>query len=362
VRRRVNEALASLRTLQGDVTVDQHVAYPDSPIRPGRERHSFVLTSAGDFRVNGLDDGRVTAYSAAGGVQRTFGPPSTGTLAAEVRGLAPGPPDPAPAATVLSRSVGSLVRAFLDSDADVPVVENEFDGRRGWHVVVPLSSGGRTVAELNVTVDRETGVPLYLAETDIGTNGERVLVREVRVSNLRVDAAVNDETFSPPFPAGTPAPTSVDRGYRRVQHREVAAAVGYEPLLPQSVPNGFKLAEIAVARDGAPTASHNPPSRNVVSMAWQRGFERFVVTTRETGPDRDRWIDPFLTLNARSGGAVEPVTITSGAAAGGRGEVVVVPRDVPHAWVVTDRLVVTVSGDLTSQEMLDVLRSLRASA
>lgn len=361
VRKRVDDALASLRTLQGDITVDQHVQYPDSPIRAGRQRHSFVLTSAGDFRIDGLDDGRVTAYSATRGAQRTFGPPASGTLAADVTGLAPGPPDPAPIATVLSRSVGSLVRAFLDTDADVPVTENEFEGRGGWHLVVPLTSGGRTVAELEVTVDRETGVPLYLAETDIGTEGQRLLVREVRVGNLRVDAQVSAETFSPPFPAGTPAPAPVDRGYRRVEQREVTVAVGYQPLVPETVPGGFKLTEIAVARDGAATAAGNPPSRNVVSMAWQRGFDRFVVTTRETGADRGRWTDPFLTLNSRLGGTVEPVTIASGAAAGGRGEVVTVARDVPHAWVVTDRLVVTVSGDLTSEQMHDVLRSLRAA-
>lgn len=361
VRRRVDEALASLRTIQGDVTVDVHVTDPDSLVRPGRERHSFVLTSAGDFRLNGLDDGRVTAYSAARGAQRTFGPPGSGVLSAEVTGLAPGPPDPAPTANLLSRSVGSLVRAFLSSDADVPVTENEFEGRGGWHLVVPLSSRGRVYGELDITVDRETGIPLYIAETEIGINGERVLAREVRVGNLRVDEPVDPEMFSPQFPAGGPAPTPSDRGYRRVQQPEVTAAVGYQPLLPDRVPRGFKVTEIAVAREGAGSAAGNPPSRNVVSMAYQRGFDRFVVSTRETGPDPSRWRDPFRTLGFGSGGAVEPVTITSGAASGARGEVVVAPRDVPHAWVVSDRLVVTVSGDLTPEQMLDVLRSLRTT-
>jgi len=180
------------------------------------------------------------------------------------------------------------------------------------------------------------------------------------VSTLRVDEPVDPAIFSPEFPAGTRAPTASDRGYKRVQQREVAAAVGYQPTVPDTVPRGFKLTEIAVARDGANTASGNPPSRNVVSMAWQRGFDRFVVTTRETGPDRARWIDPFRTVS-RLAGSVEPLTIDAGAAQGGRGEVVVVANDVPHAWVVTDRLVVTVSGDLSPEEMRDVLRSLRTT-
>jgi hypothetical protein len=285
--------------LQGEITVDTHVSDPDSVVRPGRERHSFVMTSAGDFRVDGLDDGRVTAYSAARGAQRTFGGASVagaGTLAAEFTGLAPGPPDPAPTATVLSRSLGSLVRSFLTTDADVPVTETDFEGRGGWSLVVPLNVLGRVMGELDVTVDRQTGIPLRIVETELRTNGERVLAREVRVTNLRVDEPVNPETFNPPFPTGTAAPNPVDRGYRRVPQREVVTAVGYQPLLPESVPSGYKLTEIAVARDGAATAGGNPPSRNVVSMAFQRGFDRFVLTTTETGPDRGRWIDPFRTL------------------------------------------------------------------
>jgi hypothetical protein len=137
--------------------------------------------------------------------------------------------------------------------------------------------------------------------------------------------------------------------------------VGYAPLVPQRLPNGFKLAEVAVAPTGAPTFGGNPPSRNVVSMAWQRGFDRIVVTTRSTGPDRSRWEDPFIWLDARSGGDTEAITVSTGAASGGVGELRRPLDTGPHAWVVTDNLVVTVAGDLTREELLEVLGSLQPS-
>jgi hypothetical protein len=117
---------------------------------------------------------------------------------------------------------------------------------------------------------------------------------------------------------------------------------------------------VAVARDGAPTAPGNPPSRNVVTAAWQRGFDRFVVSTRETGPDPGRWTDPFRPPGSRGDARVEPTIVSSGVAAGARGEVVVTVGDPPYAWTVNDRFLVTVSGDLSPDELLDVLRSLRA--
>lgn len=137
--------------------------------------------------------------------------------------------------------------------------------------------------------------------------------------------------------------------------------MGYAPLVPQRLPPGFKLAEAAVATTGAPTAGSNPSSRNVVSMAWHRGFDRVVVTTRTTGPDRSRWEDPFIWLNPQASGGIEPISVSTGAASGGVGEFRMPIDGGPHAWVVTDNVVVTVAGDLTRGELLEVLGSLQQS-
>jgi hypothetical protein len=370
VRARVDAALAGLRTLTGELHIEDFPLVPNpppyDPAVPDRrppERYAFSLTSTGDFRVNGLHDNSVTAYSTDRGSQRSFRTaPDAGTLAAELTGLAPGPPDPAPNPTELSRSLGALVRSFLRTDADVAVQEATHDGRPAWHLVVPVTGESGTIGELDITVDQQTGFPLRVVEIVVlwGT-GNKVVSRELRLSNLVVDSPLPPETFVPAYPPGTPVVSAFDRGYRRVQAGEVAATVGYVPLVPRQLPAGFEPAEVAVATAGAPTASGNPPSRNVVTMAWQRGFDRVVVTTRETGPDRTRWKDPFASPDVRAGGETEPITISTGAAAGGAGEFRRPVAGGPHAWVVTDRLVVTVTGDLTREELLAVLGSLQQS-
>jgi hypothetical protein len=226
---------------------------------------------------------------------------------------------------------------------------------------------GRVVGELDVTVDLHTGFPLLVRDVAVfPPTGGKAVAREIRVSNVVVDAPVTPDAFVPTFPPGTPPASSFDRGYSRVAQGEVAGIVGYQPLLPERVPTGFKLAEIAVAPAGAPTGSAmppgNPPSRNVVSIAFQRGFDRFVVSTRQTGPDRSRWSDPFAADDPRSGGEAEPITVSTGALAGATGELVIGAAAGPHVWAVDDELMATVSGDLTRGELLEILNSLRPAA
>jgi hypothetical protein len=103
-------------------------------------------------------------------------------------------------------------------------------------------------------------------------------------------------------------------------------------------------------------AVDNPPSRNVVSLSYRRGFDHFLVTTRRRGGGR--WRDPLgpppgLTAHP------QPVTLHGGALDGITGELDVDPRTTPHVWALTPKLVVTLSGDLTRDELLAVAQSLR---
>src|SRR5207302_4763273 len=52
--------------------------------------------------------------------------------------------------------------------------------------------------------------------------------------------------------------------------------------------------------------------------------------------------------------------IDTGALKGVLARVVIDPRSIPHLWAVTDKLVVTVSGDANEFELLQVARSLHA--
>jgi hypothetical protein len=100
----------------------------------------------------------------------------------------------------------------------------------------------------------------------------------------------------------------------------------------------------------------------VVSVAYRRGFDRIVVTTRSTGtarrcsitlPGSDPtacWADPLA-----SGEGVldqpERFTVAAGALAGAQAELVISPRGVPHVWTLDSRLVVTVAGDASAAEL-----------
>jgi len=359
VRQRVGSALAQTRTLEGDLTVDTNQRGVSSA---GRFR--FVVSAEGDFRVTAVDGRSDQSYSTRQGVQRSFSTvaASGALLASESRGLATGPPDPAPDASVLARQLGALARAFVGSRADVAVRETTYDGRSAWNLVVPLSRvpipaddapGG---PEIDITVDQQTGFPLQSIERRRLADGTLVTVREVRLSNLVADQPVSPDRFVLIFPPGAGPVDGLDQGFRRVALAE-AAAVGDGPLLPARVPEGFKLAEVAVARLAPATADgRNPLSRDVVSVAYQRGFDRFVISMRSVGTDPAVWVDPLTSQTSNA--TVERFTPSAGRLRGAQGELVGPSGDAPHVWLLSERLVVTVSGDLTRQELLAIVDSL----
>jgi len=176
---------------------------------------------------------------------------------------------------------------------------------------------------------------------------------------------VDPASFTIDLPAGV-TPFRQDVGFRSVGLPQVQAAVGYRPVLPApaSLPPGYQMAEVTVATQAQPTGAEgaNPPSRNVVSVAYRRGFDRIVVTTRSTGTARRCstvlpgsgstacWADP---LASGEGFVDQPQRFTAGAGAlaGAQAELVLSPRGVPHVWTIDDRLVVTVAGDASAEEL-----------
>ncbi len=371
VRTRVAEALSGLSTLQGEVTVECAIAFGSCypPEEGGRTALSwtFVTTAEGNERVTGvgrLDD---LAYRADDGVQRSITDQFEMVLAEEVSGLPPGPPDFAARESVLRRDVAAVVRAFLSTTSEVPVSEVTFDGRAAWHLVAEvtpnkLAGPGGSGDSLDVVVDRQTGFPLRITETLDGS-----FLHEVRLSGLVVDEPVDPSAFELDLPAGA-SPFRQDVGFRRVALEEVAATVGYQPLLPAAVPAGFELAEVTVAEEAQPTGSEaaNPPSEDVVSVAYRRGFDRIVVTTRAAGPYRlaspdgtgtlAGWDDPLASGEGFLDEA-EPFTVATGALAGAEAELVISPRGTPHVWTFGDDLVTTVAGDASAEDLRRMVES-----
>jgi hypothetical protein len=351
VKERVRASLESLRSLSG-------VIVAEGPAQGEPHRWRFALDAAGDFRLEGPSPGEWVAYDAGSGVarsaQRSASMGGDTLFYSERAGVAPGAPDQGPPTWLLPDELGAYVRALLAAD-DARVQEIAYEGRPAWRVdvatlpnaVVPALSGDR----LEVTVDRETGIPVHAVESKRGA-----VLRELRIEQLAVDGA--PPNFRPSFPPGAEVMQS-DDGFRPVLLRDVAGAAGYAPLVPARVPDGFRLADVSVADEAAPTgaAGGNPPSRNVVSLAYRRGLDRFVVTTRQAGDGR--WTDPL-------GGEgyvdhPEPVALETGALRGSEAQVVVSPHGLPHLWALDDGLVVTVAGDLSRAELVGVAGSLRSS-
>jgi hypothetical protein len=212
---------------------------------------------------------------------------------------------------------------------------------------------------LVVTVDRETGIPVRATAFLEGR-----LRSDMRIARLAVNAALPADAFALTLPAGLEV-FRQHAGFRRVPLEEAGARVGYRPFVPGIVPDGYRLAEVAVAREGGPTGAEaaNPRSQMVVSLSYRRGLEQFVVTTRlrrpVAAPDAGApiWADPLAAgegLPERE----ERVAVRTGALAGARVELVIGPRSIPHLWALGGDLVTTVGGDLTRAELLAVAGSL----
>jgi hypothetical protein len=265
--------------------------------------------------------------------------------------LAPGPPDAAAAGWVLQRGLGSIVAALaVDGDADVREVD--YEGRAAWKVRVPTGNPGE---ERVIVVDRETGIPVRSALFRDGNAGA-----EWRIEQLQVDDPTTEDTFRL-TPSDGQTRSRFDMGFRGAALEDVPRRVGYRPLVPAQVPDGFQRVEVAVAEQSRPTSDEqrpNPPSRDVVSLRYRNGLDELVVTTRRVGADPSAWGDPLIG-SAPMGRAPEQVTFRGGALEGHTGEVVVDANSVPHVWAVAGALVVTVAGNLDRDELVRVAESLK---
>ncbi len=354
VRASVAQAWASADSISGVLVVDDTAAYG-----PGTRRWEFILTARGDLRLTDLTRGGTVVYDASRGVERALLPSeSIGSsdvlFPSERTGLAPGLPDEGPSVGILDRNLGSVVRA-LTAGSGGSVSEITYQGRPAWildtNIRANLLEPQLSPNHLEVTVDRETGFPLRVVATNDGR-----LVYETRVEDLEVNAPVAGDAFSLEFRPGDQVSRS-DAGFRRVRLDEIEARLGYAPLVPASLPDGYSLSEVAVALSPSHTGADgaSPPLADVVSLSYRRGLDQFIVTTRREDPTLRS--DPLVTGEGYVD-RPESVRFSGGALEGRTGELLIDPLAVPHVWAMTDRLVMTVSGDLTRSELLQIAGSL----
>jgi len=353
VRAAVARAWASARAIAGVLIVDYQNPATASQ-QNGRWR--FLLTAQGDFRLIGLNHPGVVVYDARAGIERSLStsasmPGSKALFASELTGLAPGAPDPGPPDALLDKSLGSVVRAIAAGHGG-HVRHVIYQGRPAWRLDMSvLTSKGLFPDHLQVTVDRQTGFPVSVLASREGQ-----AIYETRIQDFTVNPRIPAHAFRLKFPAGKQV-FGTDFGFRRLALDDAGRAVGYAPLVPASIPRGYRLSEVMVSVKPDTTGT-NPPVGDIVSLSYRKGLDQFIVTTRPIGPDPKAWRDPLGTGQGYVR-APQRVTFSSGALAGREGHLVTGPFAAPHVWALTGKLVVTVSGDLTQAELLHVAGSLR---
>ena len=277
----------------------------------------------------------------------------------------------------------SLRAALAESDPGTPVRLTTYLGRPAWQAALretlPSAGGGGIAVEWDVTVDRGTG--LLVASELKPASGHDLpagLARSFRVTRLEVD---------PDLPAawqrietsGVDEVAIFDPGTRFGTVETVAArAWPTLVLIPADVPAGYRLADVATRdyegmekapgdlstrvelrrsdpRTSATVREHVDASTQRVMVRYRRGLSTFVIAIRPLGSGGS---------TGKSSGrpGAETVELGAGFLKGAQALLWVSPYfgDGPTLSVRSDRSRITITGDLTRQELLDAANSLTA--
>ncbi|HZG96010.1 MAG TPA: hypothetical protein VEZ46_14990 [Mycobacteriales bacterium] len=332
--------------------------------RAGLVQSSYqaTVTPSGDYRLLRTAPRLEAAYSAEHRTRRLARAAGAGTApVVEQQDLPLGPPDGPALSTPdrqLSRDLAAAVRAIAVEQPG-RVSRGELMGRPVVTLDEPLepgagfTEGSQTVDRVRIVVDEQTGLPLEVRLTSAGA-----LFREITVQSID-ETPVAPASLTPTAPDEV-RPPATSLGHRPVPIDDVQSVTGRAPAVPRWAPDGFQLTGVTVA-GSLPTTGSNPASRDVVTLAYRRGYDTFTVTTRltapATGPAGDGWRNPLVDgtyLPDRT----DPTPLVGGLLDGRTAHVGIYPLVWPHLWVEAEDLVVTVAGDLTRGELVRVAESL----
>jgi outer membrane lipoprotein-sorting protein len=220
---------------------------------------------------------------------------------------------------------------------------------------------------VEVTVDRAAWFPVQVQFLRHGKVRE-----DEHLVDLRLNVPVGDELLEPSFPAGARVlKREASPFWRRVSFAEAAHTYAERPLAPQVLPPAFapfaaavtdraRLRFIVATAHGGHDGRYWSWSRDVTSLGYRAGFLTFLVTTRRQATD-DPLADPFATVPelAARGSELETVTLTGGALRGVEAQLAMPALNTPHLWAYKDGRLITVSGDLTRDQLLSVANSLK---
>ena len=245
----------------------------------------------------------------------------------------------------------------LSTKADSAVVETTFDNRPAWEIQVngAFDLLGSGPDHWMVTVDQATSFPVRVYGTFKGKPyTDRV------VKNLVVNQEFTDAEMHVDFPAGV-TPEVQPGPYKAVPLANVESAVGYKPFIPTAVPDGFTLSNVFAAKDAGPGGPEglNPDNKNVVMLQYRKGLQSFLISTRASATTNTYgWNDP-LGYEGEPETTNDKIKLVGGAFDGVEADLRPESRAVPHLWAIGSRWLLTLSGNLERQELLDIAQSLQ---
>lgn len=355
---RAEQAATRINTLQGRFTRTE-TAMPTS--RTVTTDYRFVFASPDRVRVEGGPGAEVRLVI-------TDGPAARRVL---VSGEDPRPwvstgvplvmPQDQDALTPLSEGLTLWFRNRLE-DPHRPASLTKREGRSVYVLLLRYEwstvAGPPQKTHLEVWLDPTTFLPVRIQYQDRSKPGRVIVRRDVRYTYDRVNGPVPADAFAVP-------PGAAFRGtgrFRSMPLEQARALATYKVPRPRTLPRpGWRLLRSGFAPVGSPTGTEgmNPQGRDLVVAVYGSGLERLVMTTllvtdQELG--QAQYVDPFR------GEGIQRVTtryrLRTGAYAGTVAHIGLPSADAPYLWFRSGRVVVTLSGAATSQELIAAAESL----
>jgi hypothetical protein len=279
------------------------------------------------------------------------------------------------------KALADSLRAWLaEGDPDTPVEETTYLGRPAWHADLtermPSSDSQNPdglLVKWSVTVDKATGL---LLASDFGSGPGRQVFR---VTRLEVDPKLPEGWQS--IPKTGQKSIAIEDAGTRFGSPEAVARRSWPTLVlvPRWSPAGYRMTDVATSDFMGMMTSAKDKSRLIylsrhdpreyyrrmtsvdasvqrVMVRYRRGFSSFVVEIRPL-LHGDRTPRHFKA--GRLSG--EDVTLSGGYLKGRPARTYIAPYlgQGPTLITYSDRSMITVTGDLTRQELIDVANSLQ---
>lgn len=339
------------------------------------DRGSFVLTAAGDYRLQwqmvkgpsmptAMPTKSIEAYDARANtwrrIQADWTKPGQQTVYQQATISTVDLPAPLARHSLFSpyRDEASCVRALrVEEHPSVVIEATTYQGRPAWRARItrPVADSQATLTAGEVIVDRQTGYVLWSNTTVRNLDGS-VTTNELALDDLRVNVPLAAGEFDLAKPAGkyllAPFPPSIGQATpslgRAATLKQATQALGARPLLPRRLPGGYRLEGISVISLSK--------TQHAVLVGYERGFDRFSILQSRDG------------FGAESGTAQQETLLTAGALAGDKAVTTVslAPWGVPAlpnppSLAVSARsgLYMRICGDLSRRQLLEVANSLR---